>query len=163
MRKSLKFLLAVFLFMSSSLLSWQIAEASTVEEGYIYFEQLNESTLKLHIENGTSYINEDGIAFVEDNITKEVAELPAKGIDKNGAPVYFVYKADGNDLIVEYHLMIQARGFWKCTLGTVGAAGTGALAGMGIGAVAATPVTVLGGGVFGGVFGGMAGASASCF
>lgn len=79
--------------------------------------------MKLHIENGTSYINEDGIALVEDNITKEVAELPAKGIDKNGALVYLVYKADGNDLIVEYHLMIQSRGFWKCTLGTVGAAG----------------------------------------
>ena len=34
---------------------------------------------------------------------------------------------------------------------------------MGIGAMAGTPVTVLGGGVFGGLSGGMVGAASSCF
>lgn len=71
---------------------------------------------------------------------------------------------EGENLLVEYHSAgFQTFGFWQCTLGTVGGAGTSTLAGMGIGAIAATPATVLGEGVFGGIAGGMTGASASCF
>lgn len=167
MKKCFKLLLTAVLVLGGTLFGFQVnttnVEASTVNEGYVTFEKLNESTLKLNVENGKSYINEEGIAFIEDDFTGQVAELPQEGIDKNGMPINMVYKADGNDLIVEYHSVIQPYGFWKCTLGTVGGAGTGALAGMGIGAMAGTPVTVLGGGVFGGLSGGMVGASSSCF
>lgn len=124
------------------------------------FIQLNESTIKIELENAESYIDENGTAFIEDEITGEVLELPKESLDKNEDKVNLVYKQDDNDLVVELHSTgVQPQGFWKCTLGTVGGTGTGALGGMGIGAVGATPITVLGGGVFGGA----SGAAASCF
>ena len=166
MKNIFKLVLSVCL--SVSFLSFGLqANASTSDEGYVNFIKLNDSTLKLEIDNGEGYIDKDGTAFIKDNITGIIAELPKQTLDKNDEKVNLVYKQDGNNLIVEYHEIntntIQPLGFWKCTLGTAGAAGGGALAGMGIGAVAATPVTVLGGGVFGGISGGMSGAAASCF
>ncbi|QMT18918.1 hypothetical protein H1Q58_08160 [Planococcus maritimus] len=163
MKDTLKIFLSLCLVLSGLAFGVQ-AEASTIEEGYVTFEKINESTLKLIIENGDSYIDEEGTAFITDSITGQTAELPKETLDKNEMPVNLVYKKQDDNLLVEYHSAgFQTFGFWQCTLGTVGAAGTGTLAGMGIGAIAATPVTVLGGGVFGGIAGGMTGASASCF
>lgn len=163
MKNGLKIVLSICLILSGFAAFGLQAEASTAEEGRVTFEKLNESTLKLNIDNGESYIDEEGTAFIKDSITGQVVELPKENIDKNGMLVNMVYKQDGNDLLVEYHSAIQTFGFWQCTLGTLGGTGTGILAGMGIGAIAVTPVTVLGGGVFGGISGGMTGASAACF
>lgn len=166
MKNILRIFLSVCLLVSGLAIGME-ASASVPTEGYVNFVKLNDSTLKLEIENGKGYIDKNGTAFIKDSITGEVAELPQQTLDKDDNKVNLVYKQKGPNLIVEYHDIttnsIQARGFWKCTLGTAGGAGTGALAGMGIGAVAATPVTVLGGGVFGGISGGMTGAAASCF
>ncbi|MEH7605697.1 hypothetical protein [Priestia megaterium] len=143
------------------------ASETTHEEGYINAVQLNESMLELELENAEGYIEEDGTAFIKDDVTGTVVDLPKQTLDKNDEKVNLVYKQDGKNLIVELHEInnntVQTMGFWKCTLGTAGAAGAGAMTGMTVGAVAASPFTVLGGGVFGGAFGGMTGAAASCF
>lgn len=157
----LSFVLALSVF--STVNFAEASELKDSEAGMVYFEKVNDSIMKLRIENGEGFIDENGNASIKDNVTGTVADLPIESIDENGMPVNLVYKKDGNDLLVEYHLQIQTFGFAQCALGTVGAAGSGALAGMGIGAIAVTPVTVLGGGVFGGVFGGMTGAATFCF
>ncbi|WP_020007629.1 hypothetical protein [Salinicoccus albus] len=159
-------LILSFVLIFSVLSSFNFAEASdseTSDESMVYFEKVNDSIMKLNIENGEGYIDENGNARIKDNVTGTIADLPAESVDKNGAPVNLVYKKDGNDLLVEYHSQIQPFGVAECALGTVGSTGSGALAGMGIGAMGATPVTVLGGGVFGGAFSGMTGAATFCF
>lgn len=168
MKNVLRILLSACLLVGGLSFGMQASASETThDEGYINFIKLNDSMLKLELENAEGYIEEDGTAFIKDTITGTVAELPKQTLDKNDKKVNLVYKQDGKDLIVEYHEInnntVQTMGFWKCTLGTAGGAGTGALAGMGVGAAAATPLTVLGGGVFGGIAGGMTGASASCF
>lgn len=168
MKNILRLVLSVTLLVSGLSFGMQASASETThDEGYINFIKLNDSTLKLELENAEGYIEDDGTAFIKDTITGTVAELPKQTLDKDDEKVNLVYKQDGKDLFVEYHEInngtVQTMGFWKYALGTAGGAGGGALAGMAVGAVAATPVTVLGGGVFGGISGGMTGASASCF
>lgn len=158
------FLSLVMIFsVLSSFNSVDASELKDSSDGMVYFEKINDSVMKLNIENGKGHVDSDGNATIVDNETGIVADLPRVTEDVNGSPVDLVYKEDGNNLLVEYHSVMQPRGFWECSLGTVGGVGTGALAGMGIGAIAVTPVTVLGGGVFGGAFGGMSGAANHCF
>lgn len=162
--KALKRLMLVIIAFAGLIIGITHAQANDNRQiGYL--QQTSESSFHLTFNNTVKTSFTDGVVTV--NYSEGNSEvLPTITRDKNGAIVKIVYSAsnDGYDLFVQQVNMDRKKSpkWWKCTLGTVGGGGTGAMGGYKIG-VGAGPYGAAVGTIIGAVSGAATGAASACF
>ncbi|WP_020006395.1 hypothetical protein [Salinicoccus albus] len=138
-------------------------DAEQTQKENVYIEQINESTMQLHLEDEITFEqNENGQSYLVDTSNNQEETLPTQTTDANGNQINLVYEQNEDGVEVQLQNLIQPFGWLQCSLGTAGGIGSGGLAGAGVGS-AVPGIGTVAGGIIGGISTGMTGAAASCF
>lgn len=163
MKNILKIFAVITFILGGVAFNSSIVDAKQTQKENVQIEQINESTMQLHLEDEVVFEQkENGETVLIDTTNNKKEILPTNTTDANGNSINLVYVENDKGIEIQLHNLIQPFGWLQCSLGTVGGAGVAGLGGAGVGS-AVPGIGTVAGGIVGGIAGGMSGAAASCF